>query len=249
MFSLVVPAYNEGLKIYDNLMTIVKTLDSFGDVVEDGFEIIPVNDGSRDNTGDELFRAGKDDERIHPVSYEINKGKGGAVREGVCACKGDLIGFLDADLDLSPEHFRSFLKKQKESGCDIVIGSKMHQESKLEYPPARKLFSFGYYCLMKVLFGMKVKDTQTGVKLFKADIIKEVVALQRVKGYAFDVEQLALAFRMGATIVEMPITLEYQREESFGRIRFKDIWKMFTDTIGIWWNVRVHKTYNIKILR
>lgn len=238
-FSIVVPAYNEGKHIYDNLMAIVKCVSDF---VPD-FEILPVNDGSKDNTAEEIIRASKVDSRIVPVIYEVNKGKGGAIKTGVDAATGDIIGFIDADLDLSPEHYRAFLDKMNKDSCDVVIGSKMHKDSKLNYPAARKVFSFCYYIMLKILFGLKVKDTQTGIKIYKASFIKRVVKVQQIKGFAFDIEQLALLNNLGATIKEMPVEVNFSRQESFGRIRIKDILRMFSDTLKIWWNLRIRKSY------
>lgn len=240
MLSVIVPAYNEGKKIYSNLSQINDCLASF---VEGDYEIVAVNDGSKDNTGSEISRAAADIPTVRPVLYDNNKGKGGAVIEGVKNSRGDLVAFIDADLDISPKHLEDFLRTQKETSCDVVIGSKMHKESKLEYPFVRKVFSIGFFCLLKILFNMSIKDTQTGLKLFKGDLIREIVPKQRVSGYAFDVEQLALASSMKATIVERPIEIVFGREESLGRIRFKDIWRMFTDTVSVWWNLRVKKNY------
>ena len=98
--------------------------------------------------------------------------------------------------------------------------------------------------MLKVLFGLKTKDTQTGVKIYKADLIKSIVPKMRVKGYAFDIEMLALAVRKGARISEMPVRVNYTRDQSFGRIRVGDILKMFTDTWSLWWNMRIMKKYD-----
>lgn len=239
MLSLVIPAYNEGNNIYNNLNVICSILDSFCD----DYELIPVNDGSKDNTHDEMERAARENAHIHPVSYSINRGKGGAIVEGVLHAKFPLIGFIDADLDLSPNHFEDFINALNKTSCDIVIGSKMHKESKLEYPLMRKIFSVCYYIMLKILFGLEIKDTQTGIKLFKSDLIKEIAPKLKTKGFAFDIEILALASEKGAKITERPITLEFKRNNSFGRIKFKDIWKMFTDTIKIWWNLKIRKQY------
>ncbi len=239
MLSIVIPAYNEGERIYKNLGIILEEISKF----TDDFELVPVNDGSKDNTKDEIKRIAAENSKINPVIYEKNKGKGAAIVEGIKAAKGDVIGFLDADLDIAPSHIASFVAAMNEKNADVVIGSKMHKDSELNYPPMRKVFSFGYYVLLKVLFGLKVKDTQTGIKLYKAKFIKEIVDKLTVYGYAFDIEILALANSMKASIIEMPVKIVFQRGESFGRIRFKDIWKMFTDTIGIWWRLRIKKSY------
>lgn len=240
MLSLVVPAYNEGKHVYSNLMKIASVLDEAGL----DYEIVPVNDGSADNTGEEIERASADNDRIRPVSYSVNRGKGGAIKAGVEASNGDIIGFLDADLDISPDHVPVYFDEMSRSGADVVIGSKMHDDSKLEYPAARKIFSWCYFIMLKVLFGLKTRDTQTGIKFYRGELIKGIVPKLRVRGYAFDIEMLALAFRRGAVIREMPVTVNYTREQSFGRIRVGDILKMFTDTIALWWNMRIRKAYD-----
>ena len=221
-------------------MTIAGVLEKSGI----DYELVPVNDGSPDNTGDEIRRASSVNPRIRPVSYDVNRGKGGAIKEGVLNSVGDVIGFLDADLDLSPDHVPAFLSEMEKTGCDVVIGSKMHKDSELEYPVARKVFSLCYFVLLKVLFGLKTKDTQTGVKIYRGDLIKSIVPRMTVKGYAFDIEMLALSVRRGAVVREMPVRVNYTRDQSFGRIRVGDIVKMFTDTVALWWNMRIMKKYD-----
>ncbi|MCR4703573.1 MAG: glycosyltransferase family 2 protein [Saccharofermentans sp.] len=239
MLSIVVPAYNEGEHIYDNLMTIDKALKAFCS----DYEIIAVNDGSKDNTGAEIKRASQDNPNIRDLGYDTNRGKGGAVTHGAVNSRGDIVGFIDADLDLSPDLIRGYYEEMNKTGADIVIGSKMHKDSKLEYPFMRKFVSFGYFVMLKILFGLKCHDTQTGLKLYKGSLIREIAPLRRINGYAFDIELLALGNKRKARLIEMPVELNYSRSESFGRIKFKDVWKMFTDTWKIWWNLRVRNNY------
>ena len=239
MLSIVVPAYNEGEHIYDNLMIIDKALSAF----TSDFEIIAVNDGSSDNTGDEVKRAAADNPHIKDFGYDVNRGKGGAVSWGAINSRGDIVGFIDADLDLSANLLSGYYTEMKLENADIVIGSKMHKDSKLEYPFARKVFSICYYIMLKVLFGLKCHDTQTGIKLYRGSLIREIAPLRRIDGYAFDIELLALASKKKAKLIEMPVELNFSRIKSFGRIRFRDVWKMFTDTWKIWWNLRIRKNY------
>lgn len=239
-FSVIVPAYNEGESIRENLLTIAQTLDSR----VESFEILAVNDGSPDNTKEEIMKAVSSDPRIRYAGYENNRGKGGAIKHGVEQAQGDIIGFIDADLDISPDHLVSYLDRMEQTGCDVVIGSKMHKDSKLEYPLMRRIVSWGYFIILKVLFGMNIKDTQTGVKLYKAPLIKKISPKLKVKGYAFDIEVLALCANEGAVIDQMPVEIVFKRKASFGRIRIKDIFGMFFDTLGIWWNLRIRRSYS-----
>ena len=107
MLSIVVPAYNEGEHIYENLMTIDKALKAF----TSDYEIIAVNDGSSDNTGAEVARAACDNPNIKDFGYDANRGKGGAVSWGAVNSKGDIVGFIDADLDLSPDFIKMYFEE------------------------------------------------------------------------------------------------------------------------------------------
>lgn len=238
-FSVIVPAYKEGKTIKDNLLEIRKALlESV-----DSFEILAVNDGSPDNTKEQIMEAAALYPEIKYAGYDKNRGKGGAIKHGVSEASGDVIGFIDADLDIDPSHLVRYYDHMEQTGCDVVIGSKMHKDSKLDYPPMRKFVSWGYYIILKVLFGMNIKDTQTGVKLYKASLIKKVAPMLKVKGYAFDIEVLALCAHEGAVIDQMPVEIVFKRNASFGRIKIGDIFKMFFDTVGIWWNLRIRRSY------
>ena len=220
--SIVIPAYNEGERIYENLLEMSKLLSSF---VTD-YEMIVVNDGSKDNTEVEIRRASETVKNIVPAGYQMNRGKGGAIKEGVKCATGDYIAFLDADMDLSPMHLKDFLAKMEETSATALIGSKMHKDSKVNYPLPRKIMSLGYFLLLKMLFRLNIKDTQTGVKLFEADALKKVMRQVSTDGFAYDIEILALICASGGTIVEMPIELIFQRTNGWGRIRLSDVMEL-----------------------
>ena len=114
-----------------------------------------------------------------------------------------------------------------------MIGSKLHKDSRVDYPKRRKVMSVGYYVILVILFHLPVKDTQTGVKLFRGDILKRIIPKVHSTGYAYDIEILANISRLGGKIEEMPIVLEFQRENRWGRIRMKDIWQVTEDTIKV----------------
>ena len=239
--SIVIPAYNEGERIYENLLEMSKLFSSF---VTD-YEMIVVNDGSKDNTEVEIRRASETVKNIVPAGYQMNRGKGGAIKEGVKCATGDYIAFLDADMDLSPMHLKDFLAKMEETSATAVIGSKMHKDSKVNYPLPRKIMSLGYFLLLKMLFRLNIKDTQTGVKLFEADALKKVMRQVSTDGFAYDIEILALICASGGTIVEMPIELIFQRTNGWGRIRLSDVMEVAQDTMKIYHNVhRIKKKGN-----
>lgn len=229
--SVVMPAYNEGSHIYGNLLQTSRELAVFAT----NYEIILVNDGSLDNTGEEAGRAASEDSHIRVISYEPNRGKGAAIKEGILNAMGEYIAFCDADLDLSPSQLQSFLYELEKQDADIAIGSKMHRDSRVDYPVLRKIMSLGYYTLLRMLFQLHTKDTQTGLKLFRGDTIKPIMEHIETNGYAFDIEILATAARHDKKIIEMPVEVVFSRKEDHAgsRIRIGDILKMFSDTLAI----------------
>lgn len=231
--SIVMPAYNEGKKIYNNLLKTVEIVGGF----HKNFEIVAVNDGSVDNTEKEIKRAGEADKHIIAVNYTPNGGKGKAIKEGVLKATGEYIAFLDSDLDLSPNHLDLFLSKMEETGAEAVIGSKLHKDSQVNYPKRRKIMSVGYYVILVILFHLPVKDTQTGVKLFRGDVLRKIIPRVQSTGYAYDIEILANVSRMGGKIEEMPIVLKFQRENHWGRIRMIDVWQVAKDTMKVFRSV------------
>ena len=127
--------------------------------------------------------------------------------------------------------------------ADVVIGSKMHPESKVDYPAIRRVYSWGYYILLLLLFRLNVRDTQTGLKLFKAEVIKPVMRQILVKRFAFDIEVLAIINARGYKIISAPIEVVFHRV-SFGRIGFRDIRNMFIDTLAIFYRLHILHYYD-----
>ncbi len=231
-FNLVVimPAYNEAEHIAENLIKAASIIETF----EKDFSIIAVNDGSKDSTGEQIAQAAAKNPHIQYISYSDNKGKGGAIREGVKVARGRYIAFLDSDLELPPIMLKSFIKALQSRKADVAIGSKLHKASKLHYPLVRRIMSFGYYLMLKLMFKLKIKDTQTGIKVFKQEVIKPICENLITTGFAFDIEILATASKKGYNIIEMPITLNFSRERrEKSRMTLKTIKKVFTDTLLI----------------
>lgn len=237
--SLIMPCYNEGREIYKNVMKTIGMISQF----VSSYEIICVNDGSEDNTLEELRRAESADNHVKVATYEHNKGKGNALVYGTSLSSGEYVAFIDSDLELSPKHLSNFLEIMKAANADIVIGSKMHRDSQINYPLHRRVMSLTYYIFLKVLFRLNVKDTQTGLKLFKGPVVKEIMPLLLVKKFAYDIELLAVANNRGYKIVDAPITLEFSRGNHMGRIRLKDIFYMLRDTLAIFYRLKIIKYY------
>ena len=100
------------------------------------------------------------------------------------------------------------------------------------------------FFLLLVLFHLNVKDTQTGLKVFKAEAIKPVAHLIRTSGFAYDIELLVAVHRRGFTIGQMPVEVVYVRDSGTKRIGFRDIWKSFIDTWKIFGRVYFKHYYD-----
>ncbi len=227
--TIVMPCYNEGTRIYRNIIELATQVEKFCDI----FRIIVVDDGSTDDTEQEIQRAKLADSRVGVISYPENRGKGFAVRRGMLSAKSEYVAFIDADLELPPHLLEGFLKEAGD-GADIVIGSKMHPDSQVEYPFMRKVMSTGYYWFLKALFGLKLKDTQTGIKLFRTASVQPILKVMRTSRFSFDIELLAIATKKGLVIKEMPVVVNFSRNKSDrSKIRFSSIMEMVRDSIRI----------------
>jgi len=234
--SVIIPIFNEP-RICRNLKIIERELDkSFPN-----YEIICVDDGSRDKTLAHLN--GAKTNKVKVLSYPHNVGKGFALSYGFCHSDGDLVAFIDSDLELHPKQIRIFSDLLDLSGADIVIGSKRHPLSKVKYPWNRRFYSWNYQLMVHLLFGLNVTDTQVGIKLFKRKVLEKVLPKLVVKKWAFDLELLIVACKFGFTkIIEAPIKLNGRFSGS--KIDLWAVKNIFQDTLAIFYRNYILKYYD-----
>lgn len=238
--SIIMPAYNEAEHISISVEETVKTFNEFGCP----WELVVMDDGSTDGTS--AILKGLSDK--YPGQLVVgrnaqNLGKGEAIKNSLAYLSGDYVVFLDADMDLHPLGVRTLFDIMHLDNADVVIGSKMHPNSIVKYPLQRKIASFFYYLMVKALFNLPCHDTQTGLKLFKAKVVREVFPRLLVKKYAFDLEVLVNAHRLGYRIAEAPIVLKPQRTK-YGRIGPKAVFDTFWDTLAVFYRMRILKYYD-----
>jgi glycosyltransferase involved in cell wall biosynthesis len=238
--SIVMPAYNEARHIVGNMRETIATMNELGVP----FEIILVDDGSQDRTCEEAVRhlngMGRN---VKVARYRENAGKGNALMCGFNFATGDIIAFLDADMDLHPRQLPALFEVMQSRGADVVIGSKRHPRSDVNYPFVRKIWSSGYAFLVGLLFGLPLRDTQTGLKVFRAEVLRSVFPRILAKRFAFDVEVLVVAHHFGYKICDAPVTLRFKRG-SFGRVNLTDVWNVFIDTLAIFYRMRLLRYYD-----
>lgn len=239
LLSIVIPSYKQEKTIVKDLSNIIETLNN----TEYKYEIIVVIDGEVDATESKIRKLRSKNLKI--ISYPTNQGKGHAVRTGMLAAKGDVIGFIDAGMDIHPTGFNMLLNHMEWYDADIIVGSKLHPVSRVNYPLYRKILSWGYRQVTKALFGFKVKDTQVGLKFFKRKVVRDVFPRLVVKKYAFDIEILAVSYLLGYTkIYEAPIEINFTENS----INKKDMWNviyhMLWDTGAVFYRLKVLRYYN-----
>lgn len=234
--SVIVPAYREGGHIHENLGKLLRELDLLGRT----FEVIVVSDGNTDETAREAERVVSP--HIKVIEYNRNMGKGYALRCGVAHSSGELVTFIDADMELDPRYIRGFIAVMESFDCDAVVGSKRHPMSNVHYPPARRFQSLVYQVLIRTLFHVKVRDTQTGLKLFRRRVLEEVVPLLAIKRFAFDLELLVVARQLGyKKVMEAPVDLDYKFESTAD---LKATWNVLWDTAAIFYRLRFLRFYD-----
>jgi len=229
--SVVMPLYNEGARITSNVeqtLTVLRTLGPF--------EIILVNDGSSDNSGEQIARLAEKYPGEIILRQLPRSGKGEALRQGALAARGDFVVFIDADLDLPPEQILFFVAIQRVKKADAVIGSKMHPDSTVDYPFIRRVYSLGYFWLVRFLFGLPVRDTQTGLKLVRRDLLLKALEKTECRGFALDLELLVRLVQLGAVMVEAPVVVQHSMK--FGGIGLRVVGQIFRDTWRVWRRTR-----------
>jgi len=235
--TIIMPTYNEEHHIFANIEKTIKILNTYNF----DYKIIIVDDGSKDNTFEEIKKSKNISNKVHIMKTSIHKGKGHALKYGFQFARSDLIMFLDADLDLPPEQIKYFLETMEKTKSDIVIGIKRFFKSNYHYPATRKILAIIYRLMVRTLFDLNVVDTQTGIKLFKNDVLKNTLPKVFVNGYAFDLDLLVNAYKLGYKIVEIPVILDFQKVSSLKKIKLQDIYKMFTDMLRIFYRIYIRQ--------
>lgn len=235
--SVILPAFNLAGCILENLDTVEAVLERTGL----SFEIVPVDDGSTDGTADVLREWASSGGCRRPVIIDRNGGKGNALKAGFRASEGELVLLIDGDLDILPDGLPEFLQTLERENADIVIGSKRHPKSQVQYPWHRRIASAVYFWLVRLFIGLPITDTQTGMKLFRRSVLGDALDRMLVKTYAFDLELLAIAYGRGARIAEAPVTIRFG--ERFGCLRPSTVWQMASDSLAVFYRLRLLNYY------
>ncbi len=233
--SVIVPTYHEAETIVQNLKRLTIALDQTGV----SFEVLLVVDGDQ-----RTYAAAREcgSPSVSVLGYSRNRGKGFALRYGISQARGRLVTFIDSDMEIAPEEIGRMARLLDLYSADVVVGSKRHPMSQVHYPWPRRVQSLAYQLLVRLLFRVKVRDTQTGLKMFRREVAERVVDAALVKRFAFDLELLVLARHFGfGRIIEAPVQIDYKFKSTTNpRAVFSVLW----DTAAIFYRLHVLHWYD-----
>jgi len=230
-YSLVIPAYNESSRIRPTLDEILR----YAGEQKWDTEILVVDDGSRDDTAAIVREYSRAHPQVQLVQNPGNRGKGYSVRNGMLHARGDICLFTDADLS-SPIAEAEKLFAAIRQGVDIAIGSRwLRAELQTERQPLyRQAFGRIFNMLLRLVLGLRFRDTQCGFKAFRREAAQRIFPLQRIERWGFDPEILFLARQTGLQTVEVPVV--WAHSEGTRLHPFRDGLRMFGDVIRIRWH-------------
>jgi len=236
--TVVVPYYNPGKLLVPTMERLLEVLEASGA----SYEVIAVSDGSRDGSERDLDAALGDRPELTNLVLERNQGKGAALRIGLARGTGRYLGFIDADGDLDPMLLSSFQAMVRLYEPDVILGSKRHPLSEVEYPIVRRVYSWGYQQVVRLGFRLNIRDTQTGIKLVRRDVLAAVLPRMVEKRFAFDLELFVIARRLGyKRFLEAPIRLRHQFSST---VSWRSVYRSLLDTMAIWYRLRVLHFYD-----
>ena len=230
--SVVIPAYNEAKRIPETLKKVTAYLKS----QSYSWEVVVVNDGSKDDTAQVVREAISQNENIRLIDNKENNGKGYVVRQGLLEAKGEIRVFMDADNSTSIDHIERMFSQFK-NGYDFVIGSRDMKDSKLAIPQSwfRQRLGDVFNLLVQFVCGLwGVWDTQCGFKAITKKCVDDVVSQCKINRFAFDPEMLIVARRMGYKIKEVPVTWF---NDAASTVKLKNMIKMGIDLLKIRLNI------------
>src|SRR4030042_3147810 len=229
MISIIIAAYNEEKRIRPSLFKVKDYLIG----LNMDYEIIVVDDGSTDRTGEVVKDLTPDIPNLKLIGYEINRGKGHALRKGVLASRGEAVLLTDADLSTPIEELSKLLPLIYDNKCDVAIGSRALALSEIieKQPWWRQSMGKLFNKIVKVLIVDDFRDTQCGFKVFSGDAARNLFSQAQIDRFAYDVEILALAKKKGYRILEVPIRWINSPESKVNPLR--DSVQMLCDLLRI----------------
>lgn len=227
--SVFFPAYNEEKNIKSTVLKAKKILEN----IAGDWEIIIVNDGSKDKTGEIAENLAKEDKRINLINHSPNRGYGASLKSGFYNAKYPWIVFTDSDGQFDFSEISKFIEKQKETSADLVIGYYL----KRQVPLYRKLNTFLWQTVVFLLFRLRVRDIDCGFKLVSKKVLETIPHLESERGAFISSEFLIKVKKSGFKIVEIGVH-HYPATRKGTGANLDVIIKSFVDLFKLWKKLR-----------
>ena len=236
--SIIIPTYRQEKTIIEDLLRIKRVLDT----IRYEYEMIVVVDGKVDKTATKVAKI--QSSKLKCIAYDQNHGKSYAVRTGMKQARGDYVMFIDSGMEIDPNSISMLLEHMEWYQADIIVGSKRHPASIVRYSLMRRILSYGYYYIVKILFGLNVRDTQAGIKIFRKRVLERILPRLVEKKFAGDLEILVAARQLGyKRIYEAPIRLDYTFSAVTDAATLRSIYWILYDTLAIFYRAYILRYY------
>lgn len=212
---VILPVYNEAAVVPRTFAAVCEFLRTSPE-----YTFLFVDDGSTDGTArvlTDLIQA-TGAQGVSVIGYAENRGKGHAIHEGVLVAPGDFILFTDGDLAYPLTDLERLLDALKVS--DVAIGSRsLTGAPRSNTGPLRRFMGESFNRLVRVILGLPYRDTQAGIKGFRARAAREIFSRQRLRDFAFDTEMLFIARRLGLKVGEIPVHVTESHTYKTSKVR------------------------------
>ncbi len=206
--SLVIPAYNEASRLPRAMMALGKFAREYGRTLEVIIVVEPSSDGTLEIAGKLAAQQAESANCFEIVGNREHRGKGFAVRTGMLRARGEIVFYMDADLSVPLAEVNAFLEYfEGHPEIDALAGNRQHPEARITLAQSwfRRSMGQTFNRLLGLLALTEIRDTQCGFKAFRREVAREIFQRQRLDGFAFDVEVLALAQKLGFKAVDRPV--------------------------------------------
>lgn len=235
--SVVIPFYNPGEVLIETIDRTLTVMRSAGI----SFEVIAVSDGSTDGSEQLIIDSAPE---VRVIVNEINRGKGAAVRTGMLHSRGAYVGFVDCDGDIDPAHLLAYLFIAEDGRHDIVYADKLQEQAQSGASLTRRTMSVCFSTATTVMFDLDMRDTQTGCKLLRRDVMIAVLATVQEDRFAFDIEMFLAAHELGhRDAVAAPV--EIRERVAGSTVSARSALRTMTDTSAIFARRSLTRRYQL----
>lgn len=226
--SVFFPAYNEEKNIAATVTHAIKVLK---DLKISQWEVLIINDGSFDKTAEVVYELEKEYKHVRLVNHKYNKGYGGALKTGFNESRYPWIAFADSDGQFDLGEISKFIEKT--DTADLVLGFRIKRADSL----VRRIYTFGWSMIARILLGLSVKDYSCGFKLIKKEVFESIQPLEGEEKVT-QIEMLVKAKKLGFKFAEVGV---YHYHRKFGKqtgANLKVVIKSIVDLVKLWWRLR-----------